>query len=243
MWRFFYTCLMYLIQPFVLFFMLLRSLKAPNYRKRLGERYGIYATLAKPVQDGIVIHAASVGEVIAATPLVKRIQKEYPHLPITFTTVTPTGSERVKAAFGESVTHCYLPYDLPCVINRFIDFIQPKVFIVIETELWPNLIDCLAHRNIPFIVANARLSARSARRYGKVKQHLQRMFSQISLIAPQDSISGKRYLELGYEKDRLQLTGNIKYDLVVSDELLKDITILHESWAKDRQIWIAASTH
>ena len=102
---------------------------------------------------GYVIHAASVGEVIAATPLVKRIQKEYPNLPITFTTVTPTGSERVKAAFGESVTHCYLPYDLPCVINRFIDFIQPKVFIVIETELWPNLIDCLAHRNIPFIVA------------------------------------------------------------------------------------------
>ena len=243
MWRFFYTCLMYLIQPFVLFFMLLRSLKAPNYRKRLGERYGIYANLAKPVQDGLVIHAASVGEVIAATPLVKRIQKEYPHLPITFTTVTPTGSERVKAAFGDSVTHCYLPYDLPCVINRFIDFIQPKVFIVIETELWPNLIDCLAHRHIPFIVANARLSARSARRYGKVKQHLQRMFSQISLIAPQDSISGKRYLELGYEKDRLQLTGNIKYDLVVSDELLKDIATLHESWAKDRQIWIAASTH
>jgi len=155
MWRFFYTCLMYLIQPFVLFFMLLRSLKAPNYRKRLGERYGIYANLVKPTKDGIVIHAASVGEVIAATPLVKRIQKDYPHLPITFTTVTPTGSERVKAAFGESVTHCYLPYDLPCVINRFIDFIQPKVFIVIETELWPNLIDCLARRNIPFIVLKA----------------------------------------------------------------------------------------
>ena len=102
MWRFFYTCLMYLIQPFVLLFMLLRSFKAPNYRKRLGERYGIYANLAKPTQDGIVIHAASVGEVIAATPLVKRIQKDYPHLPITFTTVTPTGSERVKAAFGDS---------------------------------------------------------------------------------------------------------------------------------------------
>ena len=117
---------MYLIQPFVLLFMLLRSLKAPNYRKRLGERYGIYANLAKPTQDGIVIHAASVGEVIAATPLVKLFRKEYPNLPITFTTVTPTGSERVKAAFGETVTHCYLPYDLPCVINRFIDFIQPK---------------------------------------------------------------------------------------------------------------------
>ena len=86
MWRFFYTSLMYLIQPFVLFFMLLRSLKAPNYRKRLGERYGIYANLVKPTEDGVVIHAASVGEVIAATPLVKRIQKEYP--PVSYTHLT-----------------------------------------------------------------------------------------------------------------------------------------------------------
>lgn len=213
---------------FSIVFMLLRSIELPNYRKRLGERYGFYERLSKPAQNGVVIHAASVGEVIAVTPLVKRIQQDYPHLPITFTTVTPTGSERVKAAFGESVTHCYLPYDLPDAIHRFIDFIQPKVFIVIETELWPNLIDCLAHRNIPFIVANARLSARSARRYGKVKQHLQRMFSQISLIAPQDNTSGKRYLALGYEKDRLQLTGNIKYDLVVSDDLLKKLRSLEQ---------------
>lgn len=243
MWRFFYTSLMYLIQPLVLFFMLLRSIKSPNYRKRLGERYGFYERLSKPAQNGVVIHAASVGEVIAVTPLVKRIQQDYPHLPITFTTVTPTGSERVKAAFGESVTHCYLPYDLPDAIHRFIDFIQPKVFIVIETELWPNLIDCLAHRNIPFIVANARLSARSAKRYGKVKQCLQRMFSQISLIAPQDNISGKRYLALGYEKERLRLTGNIKYDLVVSDDLLKKIALLSADWVKNRPVWIAASTH
>ena len=194
MWRFFYTSLMYLIQPLVLLFMWLRGFKAPNYRKRLGERYGFYASLTPPKAGGIVIHAASVGEVIAATPLVQKLQKNYPHLPITFTTVTPTGSDRVKAAFGDSVFHCYLPYDIPCAINRFIDFVQPKLCIVIETELWPNLIQQFSRRDIPFVVANARLSARSALRYGKIKPRLQNMFSQIDLIAPQDKIDALRSL-------------------------------------------------
>ena len=243
MWRFFYTGLMYLIQPLVLIFMWTRGFKAPNYRKRLGERYGFYGALAKPNPHGIIIHAASVGEVIAATPLVRKIRQTYPALPITFTTVTPTGSDRVKAAFGSDVTHCYLPYDLPCAINRFIDFIRPKLCIVIETELWPNLIRQLHCRNVPFIVANARLSARSARRYGKVRAHLQSMWSQISLIAPQDQISGKRFLELGYPKEKLQLTGNIKYDLVITSELQHRIEILRRQWRLQRSVWIAASTH
>ncbi|QPB43400.1 lipid IV(A) 3-deoxy-D-manno-octulosonic acid transferase [Rodentibacter haemolyticus] len=243
MWRFFYTGLMYLIQPLVLFFMWIRGFKAPNYRKRLGERYGYYKDLTRPSPYGIVVHAASVGEVIAATPLVRRIQQNYPHLSITFTTVTPTGSDRVKAAFGDSVTHCYLPYDLPDAINRFIDFIQPKLCIVIETELWPNLIHQLHRRNVPFIVANARLSARSAKRYGKVRSSLQTMWSQISLIAPQDQISGKRFLTLGYPESKLKLTGNIKYDLTINAELLEQIRVLHEQWVQQRHIWIAASTH
>lgn len=243
MWRFFYTSLMYLTQPFVLSFMWIRSLKAPNYRKRLGERYGFYGNLTAPLPNGIIIHAASVGEVIAATPLVRRIQQEYPQLPITFTTVTPTGSDRVRAAFGETVTHCYLPYDLPCVLNRFLDFIQPKLCIVIETELWPNLIRQLWRRDIPFVVANARLSERSARRYGLVKERLQGMLSEISLIAPQDSISGKRYLGLGYDERKLKLTGNIKYDLQITDELLEKIEALRALWVRNRPIWIAASTH
>lgn len=243
MWRFFYTGLMFLIQPLVLFFMWLRGFKAPNYRKRLGERYGDYNNLSRPSPNGVVIHAASVGEVIAATPLVRRIQQDYPELSITFTTVTPTGSDRVKAAFGERVTHCYLPYDLPFAINRFIDFVQPKLCIVIETELWPNLIQQLYRRNVPFIVANARLSARSARRYGKVRARLQGMWSQISLIAPQDQISGKRFLALGYAESKLKLTGNIKYDLTINAALLEQIHALREQWVQQRPIWIAASTH
>ena len=243
MWRFFYTALMYLIQPLVLIFMWLRSLKAPNYRKRLGERYGFYGELPAPAPHGLLIHAASVGEVIAATPLVRRIQQEYPHLPITFTTVTPTGSDRVKAAFGDSVNHYYLPYDLPDALNRFLDFVRPKLCVVIETELWPNLIRQLWRRDIPFIVANARLSERSARRYGKVKARLQGMLKEISLIAPQDNISGKRYLELGYDPAKLKLTGNIKYDLQVTDELLEKIEAQRALWVRNRPVWIAASTH
>ncbi|OOF50074.1 3-deoxy-D-manno-octulosonic acid transferase [Rodentibacter genomosp. 1] len=243
MWRFFYTGIMYLSLPLLLFFMWIRSFKAPNYRKRLGERYGFYGNLARPNANGVIIHAASVGEVIAATPLVRRIQQHYPDLPIIFTTVTPTGSDRVKDAFGDTVNHYYLPYDIPWAINRFIDFVQPKLCIVIETELWPNLIQQLYRHSVPFIVANARLSARSAKRYDKVRRHLQGMWSQISLVAPQDKISEKRFIDLGYPKEKINLTGNIKYDLTVSQTLLEKIQILNEQWGGERQIWIAASTH
>ncbi|WP_443092413.1 lipid IV(A) 3-deoxy-D-manno-octulosonic acid transferase [Basfia succiniciproducens] len=242
MLRFVYSFAMYILQPFVLLFILLRSIKSPNYRKRLNERYGIYANLTPPKPQGIIVHAASVGEVIAATPLVRRIQQDYPDLPITMTTVTPTGSDRVKAAFGDSVSHFYLPYDLPDAMDRFIRFVRPKACIVIETEIWPNLIRQLHNKNIPFIIANARLSARSAKRYGWVKNILNRMFNEISLIAPQDDISGNRYLDLGYRGD-LRLTGNIKYDLVISDALSQQIKRLHQEWAGERPVWIAASTH
>lgn len=242
MWRFLYNLALYLLQPIVLLFMLLRSFKSPGYRKRICERYGFYRGRKAPRPNGIVIHAASVGEVIAATPLVRRIQTQFPDLPITMTTVTPTGSDRVKAAFGDSVTHLYLPYDLPDALNRFIHFIRPKVCIVIETEIWPNLIRQLSRRRIPFIIANARLSARSARRYGWIKNKLYRMFNEIELIAPQDDISGKRYLELGYQGN-LILTGNIKYDLVITDELSKNISKFYRQWRARRPVWIAASTH
>ncbi|MDO5054290.1 MAG: lipid IV(A) 3-deoxy-D-manno-octulosonic acid transferase [Pasteurella oralis] len=243
MLRFFYTILLYLIQPIVVLFMFGRSLKAPNYRKRLNERYGFYCGLTSPKPNGIIVHAASVGEVIAATPLIKRIQLQYPDLPITVTTVTPTGSDRVQAAFSTSVSHVYLPYDLPDAVNRFISFIQPQICIVIETEIWPNLITQLKKRDIPFIIANARLSARSAKRYGWFKQSLHPVFDNISLIAAQDDVSGKRYLALGYDPERLKYTGNIKYDLTTNGNLLEKINTLKTEWGKDRPVWIAASTH
>lgn len=243
MLRFLYIAAMYLIQPFLILFMLIRSIKSPNYRKRLPERYGYYGNITPPQAGGIIIHAASVGEVIAATLLVNKIREEFPDLPITMTTVTPTGSDRVKAAFGDSVTHIYLPYDLPYSLSRFIHFIKPKACIVIETEIWPNLIRELYNRNIPFIVANARLSARSTERYALIKNRFKNTLNKIALIAPQDDISGQRYLSLGYNPAQLKLTGNIKYDLVLNARLQNEIRHLHDIWSSGRPVWIAASTH
>nr|WP_314741090.1 lipid IV(A) 3-deoxy-D-manno-octulosonic acid transferase [uncultured Haemophilus sp.] len=244
MLRFCYTLLSYCIQPLILLFMWKKGLKQPDYRKRLGERYGFYGDLPKPQPKGIIIHAASVGEVIAATPLVKAIQTNYPSLPITVTTVTPTGSARVKGAFGESVSHFYLPYDLPDAIDRFINFIDPKLMIVIETELWPNLIARFHHKNIPFIVANARLSPRSAKRYGWIKGALKGTWRRIEMILAQDKVSEQRYLNLGYSHQKLVNTGNLKFDLEITDKLRTKVFETIEALnLNKRLVWIAGSTH
>ena len=243
MLRFFYTCVMYLAQPFLWLSLLAGSMKASRSRKRLGERYGLYCKLSSPKPNGVLIHAASVGEVIAAVPLIKRIQQDYPHLSITVTTMTPTGSDRVKAVFGESVTHVYLPYDLPDAVARFIRFVQPSLVVVIETELWFNLIHQLAKKQIPFVIVNARLSARSTKRYGWFKKALKPLLENITLIAPQDEVSLSRYAQLGIAPERLKLTGNIKYDLNLTADLLANISALKTQWSTSRPIWIAASTH
>ena len=244
MLRFWYTLLSYCIQPLILLFMWKKSLQQPNYRKRLSERYGIYPHFTKPTPNGIIVHAASVGEVIAATPLIKAIQVRYPKLPITITTVTPTGSTRVKDAFGESVSHFYLPYDLPDAINRFIDFVQPKLMIVIETELWPNLIARFHQRNIPFIVANARLSPRSAKRYGWIKRALKGTWQRTNMILAQDKVSEQRYLDLGYPHEKLVNTGNLKFDLEITEHLREKVFETVEALnISKRLVWIAGSTH
>lgn len=244
MLRFCYILLTYLIQPLVLLLMWKKGRKQPDYRKRLWERYGYYGDIAKPNPQGIIVHAASVGEVIAATPLIKAIQAQYPQLPITVTTVTPTGSARVQAAFHDSVSHFYLPYDLPDAIDRFLDFVDPKLMIVIETELWPNLIRKFSLRRIPFVIANARLSPRSAKRYGWVRKSIKNMLSEISLIMAQDEVSAKRYLELGYDPNNLINTGNLKFDLEITRALRKLVEQTKEQLCiEHRPVWIAGSTH
>lgn len=136
-----YTALLYLIQPLIWIRLWVRGRKAPAYRKRWGERYGFYRRPLKP--GGIMLHSVSVGETLAAIPLVRALRHRYPDLPITVTTMTPTGSERVQSAFGNDVQHVYLPYDLPDALNRFLNKIDPKLVLIMETELWPNLIAAL----------------------------------------------------------------------------------------------------
>lgn len=244
MLRLLYICLSYLLQPVVLLLMWYKGRKQPAYRKRLWERYGIYDESEKPKAKGVVIHAALVGEVIAATLLIKAVSKQYPELPLIVTTVTPTGSGRVQAAFGNSVSHFYLPYDLPDAIERFLNFIDPKLMIVIETELWPNLIRKVNIRKIPFVIANARLSPRSAKRYGWVKGSIKDMLNQISLIMAQDEVSRDRYLALGYAPAKMVNTGNLKFDLEITPQLHQSVIKTKASLnLTERPIWIAGSTH
>lgn len=236
-----YQVLLYLIQPLIWLRLLLRSRKAPAYRKRWGERYGFCKGKVAP--HGILLHSVSVGETLAAVPLVRALRHHYPDLPITVTTMTPTGSERVLSAFGDDVYHVYLPYDLPGSINRFLNTVDPKLVIIMETELWPNLISQLYRRKIPLIIANARLSERSAAGYQKLGNFVKNMLRKITLIAAQNQEDGERFIELGLKRSHLHVTGSLKFDISVTPELAARAVALRRQWAAHRPVWIATSTH
>lgn len=236
-----YTTLFYLIQPLIWLRLWVRGRKAPAYRKRWGERYGFYKQPLKP--GGILMHSVSVGETLAAIPLVRALRHRYPDLPITVTTMTPTGSERVLSAFGNDVQHVYLPYDLPDALNRFLNAVDPKLVLVMETELWPNLIAALHMRNIPLVIANARLSARSAKGYAKLGDFIRTLLRRITLIAAQNEEDGERFIALGAKRNQLTVTGSLKFDISVTPQLASRAVTLRRQWAPHRPVWIATSTH
>lgn len=236
-----YSVLLYLIQPLIWLRLWLRGRKAPAYRKRWAERYGYCKGKVKP--DGILLHSVSVGETLAAVPLVRALRHRYPAMPITVTTMTPTGSERAASAFGKDVHHVYLPYDLPGSMNRFLDNVSPRLVIIMETELWPNMIAQLHARKIPLVIANARLSERSAKGYGKLGKFMQRLLQKITLIAAQNEEDGERFVTLGLKRSQLAVTGSLKFDISVTPELAARAVTLRRQWAPRRPVWIATSTH
>ena len=239
-----YTLLFHLGLPLVALRLWLRARKAPAYRQRIGERFALGLPPMQP--GGIWVHAVSVGESIAAAPMIRALLARYPQLPITVTCMTPTGAERIKAMFaGESrIQHCYLPYDLPWAAGRFLDHVRPVLGIIMETELWPNHINQCARRGIPVVLANARLSERSARGYGKFAGLTRPMLAQMSWIAVQTEAEAQRFRDLGARPECVAVTGSIKFDLSIDPQLLKDAADLREQWlATQRPVWIAASTH
>jgi len=239
-----YTALFYLGLPLVAIRLWLRSRKAPAYAKRIGERFSL--GLPAMQAGGIWVHAVSVGESIAAAPMIRALLARYPQLPITVTCMTPTGSERIQALFANEsrVQHCYLPYDLPCAAARFLDRVQPKLAVIMETELWPNHIDQCARRGIPLALANARLSERSAKGYARFAGLTAPMLGQMSLFAVQTDAEAQRFLQLGARPETVQVTGSIKFDLSIDPQLLQRAAELRQQWqAMERPVWIAASTH
>ncbi len=242
-----YTVLFHLGLPLVFLRLLWRARQAPAYSKRIGERFAFGLPELKP--GGIWVHAVSVGESIAAAPMIRELMARYPELPITITCMTPTGSERITALFSDSeytgrVQHCYLPYDLPWAAARFLDRIQPRLAVVMETELWPNHIYQCARRGIPVALANARLSERSARGYARFARLTAPMLAELSLIAVQTEAEAERFRRLGARPECVEVTGSIKFDLTIDPALPEAASNLRQQWsAVERPIWIAASTH
>ncbi|WP_068830256.1 lipid IV(A) 3-deoxy-D-manno-octulosonic acid transferase [Pseudomonas sp. BMS12] len=237
-----YSLLLHLLLPLIFLRLLWRAWRAPAYGRRIGERFAIGLPAFRP--GGIWIHAVSLGESIAAAPLIRELLARYPQLPITVTCMTPTGSERIQALFGERIQHCYLPYDLPWACQRFQARLQPRLAVVMETELWPNHIHACHRRGIPVVLANARLSERSARGYARFAGLTAPMLAELSLIAVQTAAEAERFRQLGARSECVEVTGSIKFDLHVDPELAQRAGELRESWtATARPVWIAASTH
>lgn len=239
--RHIYNFLLYLILPFLVLRLWVKSFRLAAYRHRIPERFGYYNF--KPLSHSIWVHAVSVGEAIAAIPLVKLLQQIYADTPIVVTVMTPTGAECVRNAFGASVLLLYVPYDYPHVIKRFLRQINPKILLLLETELWPNMLHYAAARKIPVILANARLSDKSYQRYQKVLPIVKPMLNNITLVAAQSRENYDRFFALGIAVEKLTLSGNIKFDLNVATETVERGIALRKLWGRARPVWIAASTH
>jgi len=239
--RYFYSSLFYLIIPFILLRLLWRSIKTPSYRHRWRERFALY-NKSYP-QEVIWFHAVSVGESEAVFPLVRQIQKQHPDATVLITTTTPTGSARVQAVMQDSVIHVYLPYDIPDAIYRFMCCFKPKLAIIMETEIWPNLFMACGKRRIPLYIINARLSEKSSRGYQKIPSLIRPALAQVSLVATQTKEDAKRFVSIGVDSDNVKTLGNIKFDINVPQETIQQGIQIKVDLFAGRFVWLIASTH
>ncbi len=239
--RIVYVLLTYLLAPFVIAAEGWKALWNPEYRGRLGQRLGFVEPQAKP--GCLWVHAVSVGEVQAAAGLVRELRRRLPGIEVICTTVTPTGAQRAAALFGSDVRHCYLPYDLPGSVQRFLDRIQPRVAIILETEIWPTLYHQLGRRGIPLVMASARVSTRSVDRYRRMASLFKETLSHGIVIGAQSAADAERFRAIGAAPDRVRVTGNVKFDLEIPAVAVQAGRDFHESAAASRPVWIAGSTH
>jgi 3-deoxy-D-manno-octulosonic-acid transferase len=239
--RHLYSFLFYLFTPVILLRLAWRGWRAPAYWQRWPERFGFLPELSGT--NSIWIHAVSVGEVQAAVPLIHALQSRFPKQSLLVTTMTPTGSQRLREVFGDKVEHVYLPYDLPDAIARFLARVQPRLLILLETELWPNWLSACRRRAMPVILANARLSAPSAAGYRWIDGLMREMLGGVSMIAAQTEEDAERLLALGATPSQVQVTGSIKFDSPLPANLAEQVARLRQQWGRDRLVWIAASTH
>ncbi|MGR5135921.1 lipid IV(A) 3-deoxy-D-manno-octulosonic acid transferase [Vibrio jasicida] len=239
--RIFYTLLLALASPFLLFGLYKSKPNKPKFGQRWKEHFGITPKLDK-TERPIWIHAVSVGESIAAIPLIKELKKQNPALPILVTTTTSTGAEQI-AKLGELVEHRYMPIDFGFAVKGFLKATRPKQMLIIETELWPNTLRTVHDSEIPITVVNARLSEKSYKNYAKVQPLFNLLVPCLDKVLCQTESDAERFERLGVDKHRLFVTGSIKFDIQISEEVKEKGKALRTELGIKRPIWIAASTH
>lgn len=238
--RILYSALLYFLSPLLVLYLVIRAIKSPSYRGRWGERFG----LSRLQPTDLLIHSVSMGETLAAIPLINKLMEQYPKLTVTVTTTSPTGSAEVTKAFGGRVQHCYLPFDLPWCVARFINQVQPKQCIIMETELWPNLVHQAKRRGIKLMLANARLSEKSAKQYQQRPKLSTPMLQALDVIAAQSNQAAKRFIALGVEPGKVKVCGSLKFDLAVGQQHIDKATLLRNQWQRvETPIWVAGSVH
>jgi 3-deoxy-D-manno-octulosonic-acid transferase len=239
--RLIYVLLIYLLAPVVIGMEAWKALWNPDYRGRLGQRLGFSGP--EPPEPCLWVHGVSVGEVQAAAALIQSLRKLFPGVPVVVTTVTPTGEQRARALFGDTVHHCYLPYDLPGAVRRFLDRMRPRVAIIMETEIWPTLFHTLGSRGVPLVMASARVSTRSVDRYRRMASLFRKTLSHGILIGAQTAADAERFRVIGAAPGRVRVTGNVKFDMEIPAESVMAGRAFRERCAAGRPVWIAGSTH
>ena len=227
--------------PFVWLRLWIRGRREPAYRERRGERLGfVPATLPRQV---VWFHTVSAGETLGAVPLIRAIKRVIPDVPFLVTTTTPSGSVEVRKHLGAEVEHCYCPYDFPKAVRRFMDSVEPRALVLMETELWPNTIRECRRRNVPVYLVNARLSERSATGYQRLTALMGSVLTNMTHIYCQYQDTADRFAALGVEREILSVTGSVKFDLQFPSDIDSRRAEFENNWQFGKRIWIAGSTH
>ncbi len=238
-----YQLLLACAYPLVRLRLKLRARREPAYGERVEERFG---QVPDNIPSGVLwFHTVSAGETIAAVGVIEQLLLEAPDRPVLVTTMTPTGSQQVTQRLGDRVAHCYAPYDFPAAVGRFFAAVQPVALVLMETELWPNIVRTANRLNVPVLLINGRLSARSARGYARIAGLSRALFAGLTAVACQTAAHRDRFVALGADPRRVQVAGSVKFDVRLPRHFDEEVAELKGLLGIDhtRPVWIAASTH